>query len=919
SFFDASGEKVFRLDSDVAKGEIRGAFDLNEVPATLQLFLLRNYPGFSNRLGLKSPKRRPEVNSFSYDFHITDSKGLHLLLDPRLGPLQDIDLAGRYNGSTDSLQFELEMPHFAFGKLALNDVFIDLDALRNEGDLDIFIQSTYLNEKKRLNEFTLISILNSDTIDFALNVGTDTPNLFDNLNLNGFFLLPDSASYALQFKQSNLNLLKTPWTINADNRIRVSKDAIEAENFVLYNQDRRIRVRNHSERGLTFDLDNFDFSFIDKLWDYDPLNFSGRFDMDVRIDDIFQFTGLNAQAEADTLFINGDSFGAFRLDAHLADLKNQLTASIQLARDTTAMDILAKYNLADIGSKKTFAKNLPPAQQRDYLDLKIQATGFPLDIAEYWLATGLKDTYGSFTADLRFAGPSKRLNASGYIDARNGGFTLIPLQTTYTFRKGLINATNFLFDASGTQIFDKYGNTAYLTGGISHNHLRQLGLRASLETRRFLGLDLKPGDNDIFYGQALGSGEVVFSGDFQQPNIYINATVADSTSISIPITDQVDKQQLDFVNFINKYQDSQQTRKEEIEKPKGLSLEMDLRITEAATLELIFDEAAGDILRGQGRGDLRILLPRTGDFEMYGDITVTDGNYLFTLYDVINKDFKIKPGGRLSWSGDPYNAQINIQATYKDLQTSLSGFIQEYLVEASSELKNQASQATSVDLTLILQGELFAPNISFDIEFPDLQGQLRNLAENKLSVLERDPDETNKQVFGLIVVGQFLPSDLSFQSDQVIFNTVSEMVSNQLSLFLTKVFSDILGEDRLAFDIAYNRYNAADLGEGQSIGTGEAVEFSFRTDFFDDRLSIQLGGNVEFGQDIVVAYNGAFFGTDLAFEYAITPSRDLKVRLYQRREPDLGVGQRWEVGTGLTWRKEFNTFEEFWQAVKRKK
>ena len=101
-------------------------------------------------------------------------------------------------------------------------------------------------------------------------------------------------------------------------------------------------------------------------------------------------------------------------------------------------------------------------------------------------------------------------------------------------------------------------------------------------------------------------------------------------------------------------------------------------------------------------------------------------------------------------------------------------------------------------------------------------------------------------------------------------------------------------------------------------GTGEAVEFSFRTDFFDDRLSIQLGGNVEFGEDGVLAYNGAFFGTDLAFEYAITPSRDLKVRLYQRREPDLGVGQRWEIGTGLTWRKEFNTFEEFWRAIKGK-
>ena len=42
----------------------------------------------------------------------------------------------------------------------------------------------------------------------------------------------------------------------------------------------------------------------------------------------------------------------------------------------------------------------------------------------------------------------------------------------------------------------------------------------------------------------------------------------------------------------------------------------------------------------------------------------------------------------------------------------------------------------------------------------------------------------------LPVVGQFLPSDLAIQGSEIFYNTVSEFVSNQLSLLLTELFSE---------------------------------------------------------------------------------------------------------------------------------
>lgn len=918
SFFDQTGTKVFRLDSDLAKGEIKGAFNINDLGLTLKEFAVRNYPGFAQRLGITLPNRPPTVNAFSYDFHIADSKGLNRLIDSRLGPLSNIDLSGRYNGEADSLQLHLQVPSFSFGKVRLADVYIDLDALEQEGDLDIFVDSTLINDKRWLNSFTFISILSSDTLNFAMNVGTDSPALLDNVNLNGLFYLPDSLNFALQLKQSNLQLLKNPWTINENNRIVFGQQRIRAENVSLSHKDRRLVVNNLGERGLSFSLENFDFNFIDGLWDYDPLDFQGRFDLQLLINDVFNLETISTVASCDSFYINDDNFGRFDMTASVPDLKGQIAADIRFGNDSLKFQVDGKYNLADIGEKASNAKDYPREQRIDYLSLGIISENFPLNIAQYWLTTGLKNTYGTFDANLMVDGPTDKLDVDGYINAYDGGFTIEPLQTNYTFKRGVIDAGSYLFDLTGTEIYDKYGNVAYVNGGISHNHLRTLGLKATMSTRRFLGLDLEKGDNDLFYGQAVGSGQVTFSGDFQQPNIYVDATVEDSTHIYIPITDQAEKQELNFVKFVNKHIGSQTTDNSSIERLKGLNLEMDLRITEAADLEIIFDEKAGDILRGKGRGDLRILLPRGEDFQMYGDITVSQGNYLFTLYDVINKDFNIKPGGRLQWSGDPYNAQLNIQATYRDLKASLGSFLQEYLLNAEDDIKAQANQAVAVNLNLLLQGELFSPDIYFSLDFPSLQaGELKNLVDNKLGVLQRDQNEMNKQVFGLIVVGQFLPSDLSFDSDQVIFNTVSEYFSNQLSLLFDKLFGELIGEDRLDFDIAYRRYSTiGTVGEQDGPSTGDAVEFYVRSDFWNDRLNVQIGGNVEFGEGATAIYNGTFFGQDVAIEYDINKSGDLKIRLYGTRGPDIGGDERIEIGTGLSWRREYNSFKEFWQSFK---
>jgi hypothetical protein len=464
-----------------------------------------------------------------------------------------------------------------------------------------------------------------------------------------------------------------------------------------------------------------------------------------------------------------------------------------------------------------------------------------------------------------------------------------------------------------------------LYGGIIHDHLKQFGINARLRTERFLALDTKKGDNNMFYGRALGRGDIRFSGTFEQTDIYVNASVSDSTVLTIPVSSERDASNLNYLRFVNKQEERRQQMEAEqrLRDPRGLSFEMDLVVTEESQIRIVFDEQAGDIIEGSGRGNLRMLLPRGQTFQMFGNYIIEQGDYLFTLYSIVNKDFRIKRGGTVFWNGNPFGAEINIQAEYKDLNTSVANFIQEYLLNADSDLKNEATNTTDVNLLLNLQGELLEPIISFDIEFPELRGQLQTYTESKLRVLKQDQNELNKQVFGLIIAGQFLPTDFNLQGSQILYNTVSEFVSNQLSLMLTELFSEFIGDDEVLssidFDIAYNQYQSVDLGEGQDFNRGDELRVRLKQNFFNDRLSILVGGNIDIGNSVRATpeTNGAFIGNDFVLEYALTRDRSLKLRVYQRLEPDIGSGRRFQIGTGLSFRKEFESFSDFLKSFRR--
>jgi hypothetical protein len=400
-------------------------------------------------------------------------------------------------------------------------------------------------------------------------------------------------------------------------------------------------------------------------------------------------------------------------------------------------------------------------------------------------------------------------------------------------------------------------------------------------------------DNSQFYGTAFASGLVLIKGPPSNIIMDINAKTEKDTRLFIPLSNPEEITEYNFVNMITPYQENAENNSDNKYKVdlRGIQLNFDLEVTPDAEVQMIFDPTVGDILKGKGSGDLKMQINTLGKFNMYGNYTVEEGEYLFTLLNVINRKFTIEYGGTVVWNGDPLDAVINLKAIYRT-KASLS----ELLPQSS----DQSASKTTVDCLILMTGKLMSPNIQYDIYLPNAEESTREKVKNAINT----SDELNKQFSSLLVLNSFMPNEsgkaLGFGSSSPYGNAAgvnaSEFLSNQLSHWLSQISSDV--------DFNFNYRTDRKL-------KSDEVEVAMSTQLLNDRLTIY--GNLGVPTNAAAQTSSKFVG-DVDIDYKITKSGKLRIKAFNHsNEGQISLLSPYTQGFGLVYKEEFNTFGELWK------
>ncbi len=428
---------------------------------------------------------------------------------------------------------------------------------------------------------------------------------------------------------------------------------------------------------------------------------------------------------------------------------------------------------------------------------------------DHFVMQGRADSI-SLTGEGHFAGEKPGEIAGAYVAYLGKDFSLGENSVVGFNRDQIIFREITLFDS------DTISNHALLNGDITHHGLKTFEFDLQMtDAVNFECMNTTVEDNELFYGRmVIETGIAIVTGDLNTIELTANVVTGAGTNLNIPVTDYTSAERLDFVTFTGS---GAPAVKRDSVHSGALALNLNVDLTEDARVRMIFDEQVGDIIEVVGNGTVNVELNEHGEMQMRGTYETVKGNYLFTAQNVVNKRFDIQKGGKITWSGDPYEAELDLSAVYK-VKASLKDLLGE-----------EYQQRIPVQIIMKMTGSLANPDVKLSIEMDQLTQQDVAGVSSYFRNIQYDEQELNNQVVSLLLFGRFAPTSNSQQNNLggvALTNSISELISNQLNYWL----SQSMGTDNFGVEVKTNQF--------------EDVQVGIKAAMFNDRVTFESNGTL---------------------------------------------------------------------------
>lgn len=860
--------------------------------------------------------------SATWNINLSDNYNLLSIFNPKLSVPGKLRLDGSLGGiqkslytswSTDYIDIEDYVFEGFNGNLSLSDEQFHIQSALT--GVTVFDTTFFKNIEVSLSQ-------NDDDGQFVIQ--SKNGNQDSLLQITGGYNRDSLNHLSGSFSALDIHLDSAVYRISNDNTWEVAGyDWVRLKNFTLNGPSQgKIQLEGYpysseddsqEKQYFNFGVQAIRLKALSDLLNHPIYKFDGEMDFQVAIKDAFAAPEFEGSIDTRHLSLNTQDLGRLILvSKYNADRKCIEIKAGSLIRE-------AKNHVAIRGYHGL------PGHSEPY-DTKIS---FIIDSLEVQAVEDLVPSYirnnkGNVHGQLDLVVKNRKPNLLGYLETGKVSTTVSYLNTTYNLynqrvdfledRLAIDNLEAFYMDTIRNEAIKR---TLKGGGNIYHQNLKNWSLDVGLSGENIQVLNTTASMNPDYYGQAFVNGSARFYGDAQSDiTLEVNAESAPGTELFFPYEESAYAENHSFFAFKNEKNKSLFKPKDKV-RINPLDITMDLAIDEDAVIHIVLSEEDGDILTARGNGDIRLeYFKEKEDAYLYGTYNIASGDYTFQLREVIDKRFYIEDGGSIQLEGSIDEAVLDVAASYR-INTTPLNLIREYIDINDAAVYTEANERVPVKLLLNISNTLAEPAIDFDIDIMDYDPILRNPIETKINLLRNDANNMNQQVFGLIVVNQFIPTfgDAGASNAALVTtginNTVSELLSNQLSGYLSGWF-DELNLD-LDLNINYRAYDpSVNNGDNLDQIRRRELQIALSKRFLNDRMTINVGGNVDFGDQFSEdANSGTNFTGDFEFNYAITEDRRLKFKAFSNTDYDIfDQGYRTNAGLGLSFNRSFNNIKE---------
>ena len=516
---------------------------------------------------------------------------------------------------------------------------------------------------------------------------------------------------------------------------------------------------------------------------------------------------------------------------------------------------------------------------KEEISLNINLENLPMEIANAFVPRELVTLAGKLNGQLSVNGEphSPHIDGSIRFDSVQVHSPLYAMD--FRFDKTPVHIIQNLLKFNNFNIYTKGKNPLTLMGLVNLNDLSHIQTDLQMRATEYELLNAKKNKNSVLHGKVFVNLYSTIKGELSNPIVRGTMNVLGNTDVTYILKDSplaVEDRLGNMVTFVN-FNDT--TSAPDIQKEVslgGIDLLLNVQIDQGAEMQV--DMGSDNYVEVKGGGNLALQYTPQGDLLLTGRYTLDGGEMKYSLPIIPLKTFHITGGSYTEFTGNPNNPFLSITATER-VRTSVT--------------EENNSRYVNFDVGISLTGTLADMSLSFTLNAPEdvsLQNQL-----TAMSIEER-----GKLAVTMLVTGMYMGGQGASSSG---FST-----SNALNTFLQNEISNIAGSALKTVDVSIgveDNYAADGTTQG-----GTDYSFRFAKRFWNNRLSVIIGGRISTGNEAIAEENNSFID-DISLEYRLDDSGTRYVKLFHTKNYEsILEGEIIETGAGLVLRRKVNRLSE---------
>ncbi len=897
----------YQIFSPLLTLDYRGSMSVTHLPAVLKAHINQYFemPDATNKTHIQAGNQYFDLTTEIYNADIFTG-----VLVPGLESFKPGHLEVHYKSDNNHLHADVNFAQILFGS-------IQVDSLRLSVDSDDD-QLRYLTQLKRagtdklwLQGFHNKGIISNNFLSNEFKMMTG-----DSIQYHVHSTLESTPQKLIgRIVDDSLILNYHAWEVPQNNKIEISNGEFNFSRFHISKDGQKALVESNMENGIkktTLSFNDFNPKTIANMISANKTLVNGLLQGGVTVwfDPGLAFT---SDLRVHDLAFFEEPIGDLNL---MASNVGEQTFNVDLSLSgRNQMDVEGSY---ESGTNRNF-------------NLNANIASINLETAQPFLSSNVKRLKGKLEGNMVIEGTIEAPSIDGKLILSDVEVIPTYLNTLVTVESGNLVIADEKIEINDFRMRDANNNTASLSGSVGFMNIANPKLDVAFTSNNFLLLNTNSSSGESpYYGKVIANLNVKAEGYATAPQLDVNVEVLDGTDFTYVVKSRspASIERSGLVEFAGQDTLSDQFNEFQIQQDTmttsaltGIGLQANLELNPEATIRIQLDPISEEQMTLNGNSNLSLKKNINGELSMVGRYEINQGTYELKLYEFLRREFEIKQGSYIAWSGDIANPRVDLTAIYR-VETSpselISGRTGTTQTQVNRDQMLRAKQTFAVNL--IITGELLSPDLSFKLESPpELQGtQVAAIFQN----INQDESRLNQQVFSLLLLKRFMREEMFAGSDfnQQLSTSAREGLNNLISDQLTRFAETYIRGFDINLDIdSYNNLQETDNG----LLSNTQVQLNVSKTLFDERLIVKVGSNVTIEespeQQQLPGNQGGIIG-DVSVEYKLNPAGNWRLKGFNRTEfEDVIDGEVTKTGVSILFSKDFFQFSDIFNNDNRQK